>query len=142
MIDPTKNPFLEGIDLLKGGTWVDATVEIESVIPGGELKDDAGKIINLPDGKPIVMPAIRYKGSDKIHLLNKTNYHFMRLVFGTEDIQEWIGHKVTLYAAGGDWFGDKNQCALRVRVPADRPIARRFRAQLGRDLTGTTITPQ
>ena len=124
--------LLEGIDLLKDGVWTQANPTIEEFIPGGTLKDVKGEVIELS--------AVRYKNSDKIHILNKTNFTFMRLLFGTEKTEKWIGQKVTLYAAAGDWFGEKNQCALRVRLPSDRPIPKRYRAQLGRDLTGTEIS--
>lgn len=132
-------PFLEGIDLLKDGVWVEAHPVIQDIIPAGELRDDKGKLVTHGDGSPIETPAVIYEKSEKVHILNKTNYNFMRLLFGTEDTGQWIGQRVTLYAAQGNWFGQQNQCALRVRLPADRPIPSRFRKQLGEDLTGKKI---
>ena len=92
-----------------------------------------------PQGDPIKYPIIKYKKSPKLHILNAMNVARIRAMLGTEVIKNWIGSKIKIYPAQGNWFGNGEQAALRVRVPDSTPLQPRYRKAhlVGRDLTGT-----
>ena len=83
----------------------DATLEITSVDDRGTVKDSTKKLID----KPIV----RFKGTDKGLILNKTNARTIGFHHGNE-MNDWPGKSITIYATTCDSFGEIVPC-VRVR---------------------------
>jgi len=84
----------------------DATLTIASVSLPNEEK--------AADGKPIDRPIVRFKETDKGFILNKTNAKSIGLSHGNE-MDDWCGKKVTLFATTTDAFGKKNVPCVRIR---------------------------
>ena len=99
------SPYLEAGDL----DGKEITVEITTV---EEHHTGKGK-----DGKEFEKPLLRFKGAKKGLVLNKTNAKRIRdgLGYGNE-VQGWVGKKVTLYASTCNAFGKKNTPCVRIRL--------------------------
>jgi hypothetical protein len=121
--------YLHAEDLLKDGKWTEATVVIESVLPPNTVKS--------ADGTLITKPVVCFEKTNKRLVLGSDNGRLMICEQGTNKIQDWTGKPVTLYAAAGNWFGQKNVAAIRVRVGNGKAMPFLKLANLGRDLTGT-----
>lgn len=121
--------YLHAEDLLRDGKWSESTAVIAEIVPPGTVKAADGKIID----KPIV----RFEKTAKQLVLGKINERLIKCALGTAKVAEWVGKPVTLYAAGGDWFGQQNVAAIRIRVPLGRAKPFLQAKQLGKDLTGT-----
>ena len=87
-------------------TGTDATLTIESVAAPNTEKS--------ADGKPIDRPIVRFKETDKGLILNKTNAKSIGLAHGNE-MDDWTGKQVTLFATTTDAFGKKNVPCVRIR---------------------------
>lgn len=120
--------YLHAEDLLRDGKWTEATVTIESVLPPHTVKS--------ADGKLIPKPIVCFAKTDKRLVLGAINTRLMKCAIGTAKVDDWIGKPVTLYAACGNWFGQNNVAAIRVRVSEERAKPFLKPAQLGKDLTG------
>lgn len=86
------------------------------------LEISAVRIEELHGDKGLkIKGVISFRGKDKQWALNKTNGICLREMFGKK-VQEWVGHKVTLFAA--PYEGDE---AIRVwgspELPADREVS-------------------
>lgn len=86
-------------------TGQDAVLEIEKITPPNGEKSS--------DGRPIDRPILRFVKTDKGLILNKTNARTIGLALGNE-MDNWIGKKITLYATTTEAFGDIVPC-VRVR---------------------------
>jgi hypothetical protein len=64
------------------------------------------------DSKPVAY----FKGTDKGLVLNITNSKRIAAIAGSEDTDDWTGHKVTLYPTETEFQGDVVEC-IRVRLP-------------------------
>ena len=87
-------------------TGKDATLTIKSVTAPNTEKSANGQLID----KPIV----RFEETDKGFILNKTNARTIGLAHGNE-MDEWAGKTITLFATTTDSFGEKNVPCVRVR---------------------------
>ena len=87
-------------------TGKDATLTIASVTPPNEEKASDGKVIDRP--------IIRFEETDKGLIINKTNAKTIGLAHGNE-MDDWTGKKITLFATTTDAFGKKNVPCVRVR---------------------------
>lgn len=123
--------YLHAEDLLNDGEWKRYTLTIKKVHPANAIKQ--------ADGKPITKPVIEFDGTDKRLVLGATNGRLAKCALGTAKVSDWAGRKITLYAAKGNWFGQKDVAAIRVAVPAGRSRPFLTKAILGEDLTGTKV---
>ena len=87
-------------------TGTDATLTIASVTSPNEEKASDGKVIDRP--------IVRFKETDKGFILNKTNAKTIGLAHGNE-MDDWAGKKITLFATTTDAFGKKYVPCVRVR---------------------------
>ena len=58
---------------------------------------------------------------DKPLVLNSTNLQMIAMICGSEDSDEWIGHKIVLYNDPNVSFGGKITGGIRVRKPKAAP---------------------
>ena len=87
-------------------TGKDATLTIKSVTPPNAEKSANGTVID----KPIVY----FNETDKGLVLNKTNGRTIGLAHGNE-MDGWVGKKITLFATTTESFGKKDVPCVRVR---------------------------
>lgn len=62
-------------------------------------------------------PVLTFRGTDKKMVLNKTNWQTIAKVLGTDETDEWIGKRITLFTAQVESFGE-TVLAIRVRLKA------------------------
>jgi len=70
--------------------------------------------VKATDGKLIDRPIAYFKETTKGFILNKTNANSIGLAHGNE-MDDWAGKQITLYATTTDAFGKKNVPCVRVR---------------------------
>ena len=85
------------------------TVTIESI----ELKE-------FEDGKKLI---VHFAGKDKALVCNKTNAAIITEITGSDDTDDWIGHRITLCTRKVEMSG-KLVPAIRVVLPQDAPPAK------------------
>src|SRR3990172_5005194 len=90
----------------------DVVVEIESVRME-TLEGEKGE----KDTKPVV----RLKGKKKLWVLNKTNAKIIARLY-SNDVDGWIGKRITLYPTTCDAFGQHDIECVRVRKAAPKPM--------------------
>ena len=101
LLHPSK--YWRGVDM----EGADVTVTIGRVEKGAELM--------MAGGKSEQKPVIHFADSDKALVLNKTNRATIRILYGRV-VADWIGKRVTLYAAP---FRGADKCVrIRERVPS------------------------
>lgn len=96
---------------------IERPVDWDELYPGRFIKasDLKGKKVTLimskvrveelvGDKGPQMKGIINFDGKDKALALNKTNGLCLKAMFGRK-VQEWVGHKVTLFAS--TWDGDE-----------------------------------
>lgn len=120
--------YLHAEDLLADGQWKQYTLTVEKVNPPNTIKS--------ADGKPINKPVIEFAETEKKLVLNGVNQRLMKCALGTGKVTAWVGKKVTLHAALGNWFGQTNVAAVRVRVNEGRARPFLKAEHFGKDLTG------
>ena len=98
LLHPSK--YLKGAELM-GKT---VTVVIDGIDPRAPLKKT--------DGSTEYRPLLRFKGKDKLMVLNKTNAQAIAKMHGSE-VRKWIGKSIRLRAERVTAFG-KDWDALRV----------------------------
>lgn len=90
-------------------------------IAGEDLEDKEVKLtikeirkeeVNTQAGKEM-KPSIIFKETTKMVVMNKTNAKRLEIELGSNDIDDWIGKKITLYAEKINAFGQET---LAVRV--------------------------
>lgn len=91
--------YLKAADLSKATVVTIASVEVE------EIGDDT-------------KPVLHFKGSDKGLVLNKTNANIISEVLGTEETDEWIGKKISIYPTKTEFQGKRVAC---IRVSDQAP---------------------
>lgn len=121
--------FIHGEDLRRNGKWCDITLTIKSV---GEK--DSMKAL---DGKTIEGYPFSFVETEKMVVLKGGNIRMAKADLGTNDREQMAGKRLTLYPARGDWFGQKNVCAVRVRFHDGEGKAKPFlsKKDVGFDLT-------
>lgn len=120
--------YLHAEDLLQNGEWKQYALTIRSTIAPNTVKSADGKLID----KPI----LEFSETEKRLVLNKINQRLCKCALGSAKPTEWVGKKITLHAARGDWFGQKNVAAIRVRIPEEGAKPFLSAKNFGTDLTG------
>lgn len=112
---------------------IERPVDWDELYPGRFIKasDLKGKKVSLTISKvrveelvgdkgPQMKGIINFEGKDKALALNKTNGLCLKAMFGRK-VQEWVGHKVTLFAS--TWDGDE---CIRIwgspELSEDKPV--------------------
>lgn len=101
-----KSNYLKHTDL--AGKRVIVTmerVEIETVGQGQEAEEK---------------PVLYFKGHDRGLVLNKTNAYSISEIVGSEETDEWAGHRIVLHPDKTMYGGKKVDC-IRVAVPPAAP---------------------
>lgn len=122
---------------------IERPVDWDELYPGRFIKasDLKGKKVTLVisrvrveeligDKGPQMKGIINFEGKDKALALNKTNGLCLKSMFGRK-VQEWVGHKVTLFAS--TWDGDeciriwgspevKEDMQVTIALPRKRPF--------------------
>jgi len=98
---PSTSNYLKKEDLPRP-----AKVIIESIEP----VEFTGK-----DGKPQHKLDIALQGKDKHFLSNKTNARMISTIFGTSELNDWIGKEITLYNDPTVMFGDEVVGGIKVQ---------------------------
>lgn len=119
--------FLYADDLLRDGRWIEATLTIREIAEPGTLKGANGEVVKDM--------SLGFEKTRKWLVLNKTNKRLLRIETGSSKPEGWIGHKVTLYPATINAFGEKNVPCIRVRLSDGKPVPFGVRKFLGKDLT-------
>ena len=124
--------FLRGEDMLVDGVWREYEFTIAKVHGPGSIK--------AKDGEPVDKPVIEFKEPKerKLMVLGPMNDRFLRCETGVNDATDLVGHRIKIYAAAGNWFGQYTP-ALRIRVTGGKVAPRVQPANLGKDLTGKRI---
>lgn len=104
MHDAFPSLYLKAADLESG--------DVNVTIAGCEI-EELGKD---NDRKPV----LSFKGTDKKIVLNKTNWSTIAKVLGTDETDEWVGKRITLFATEVESFGEMT-LAIRVRLKAPAP---------------------
>lgn len=119
--------FIHGEDLQVNGRWSDITLTIKSV---GEKDSMLSKEERAIPGFPVY-----FAETPKIAVLKGVNLRLLKAALSTADRRQMAGKKLTLYPVKGNWFGQRDVVAVRVRVPAG--VAKPFiqAKSLGADLT-------
>lgn len=125
-LDPTT--YLHAEDLLHDSKWGEFSLTIKEVLPPNTVKASDGKLID----KPILV----FTQTEKRLVLGKINARLAKCAIGSAKVAEWVGKQIKVYASRGNWFGQKDVAAIRIRVP--NGVARPFLvpSQLGVDITG------
>lgn len=79
-------------------------------------------IADLGDGKKKAV--LHFKGKDKVLALNVTNANMLEELFGTDEMDDWIGNKICLYTCKVDFQG-KRVLAIRLKAASNGNGARR-----------------
>ena len=101
--DAFEGNFIDALALTDGKV----TLTIKSYAKPNEVK--------AKDSRPIDKPVLYFEKTDKGLILNKTNAKAIGLVLGNE-MDNWEGHKVTLFRDQCEAFGIKNTPCVRARV--------------------------
>ena len=108
MTDAFPSNYIEAAEL----DGKERTLTIESV---EDQHNGSGK-----DGKAFVKPLLRFKGARKGLVLNKTNAKAIHDGLGHgNEMQSWVGKRITIYPATTSLGKERNVPCIRVRaVPA------------------------
>lgn len=68
-----------------------------------------------------VKPIIHFRETEKQFVLNKTNATTIIKIAGSDDTDDWIDKKITLYATEVA-FGAEMVLSIRVRLPRPKPL--------------------
>ncbi len=125
--------YLFADDFMVDGVWKQFTLTIDKVFAANAVMTKQGR-----DSKPLNKPVVQFTRSNKKLVLSKTNVRLARMVVGSSRTSEWIGKKLTLYAAGNVPAFGKFTIAIRVRCPEEL-IPYGIRKHLGIDLTNQPL---
>ena len=62
-----------------------------------------------------------FKELDKPLVMNMTNLQMTSMICGSEDTDDWMGHKIVLYNDPNVSFGGKIMGGVRIRKPKQQP---------------------
>lgn len=113
--------YLYSEDLIHGGQFRTARVQIEEVIPAGRLRSADGKVVDRP--------ALRFAGKSKLLILCRTNEQVLPFVTGGGP-EAWPGKTVTLQARVIKAFGDE-VVAIRIMPEPGQAVRRSIKVRLG-----------
>lgn len=122
--------YLHAEDFLKDGKWGEYTLAIKDVHPENTVKSADGKLIDKP--------VLEFAETEKRMVLGVTNQRLAKCSMGTSKPKAWVGKKLTLYPSQGNWFGQADVVAIRIRVPSGKARPFVTPSQLGKDITGKT----
>lgn len=121
--------FLRAEDLIHNGVWSEKVLTIKEAHPPNTIK--------IRDGKEwLDKEALSFHETDQYLVMGKLNWRLLRYATGIETKNACVGKTLTLYAARGDWFGEKGVAALRIRVPSEGVRPNVKRPVMGLDITG------
>jgi hypothetical protein len=105
-----KGQYLSAKDVEKG----DLTLTIESV--------EFEELENRQDGRTETLPVMRFKGEEERGLvIRPTVAGQLEGLYGSDDTDDWVGRRVTLFFDGSVRFGN-SRGGVRVRPnPSDKP---------------------
>lgn len=103
---------------------VDGEVEV-TIIKIGQIN------VAREDEQPEMKWAMKLKELPKPMVLNSTNIQLLAKACGSEQSEEWIGKKVTIYADPNVSFGGKLVGGLRVKLPIKMKTAQAAPAATG-----------
>ncbi len=89
---------------------VDGEVEV-TIVKIGQLN------VARDDEQPEMKWAARFQELPKPMVLNSTNLQLLAKACGSEESDDWIGKKVTIYADPNVSFGGKLVGGLRIKLP-------------------------
>lgn len=108
MLDPKDTLFAFDLD------GKDVTLEIASVV--------AGELIG-EQGRKSKKPMISFVGTTKKLAANTTNCRAIVALYGSNETNDWIGKRITLFATTCD-FGGKTVDCLRIRPTIPKPATK------------------
>lgn len=120
--------WLRAEDFLDDGQWKQYTLTVKAVDPPGTHKS--------ADGEEIDKPVLSFEETPKRLILCSLNQRLAKYAAGTAKATKWIGKKITLYPVTGNWFGQKNVAAIRVRVASEVAHPHIDKKTMGVDITG------
>lgn len=121
--------FLRAEDLIRDGKWGSVSYTIK--------ERHLENTVRIRDGKELLdKECISFNETDQMMVMGKLNWRLIRYATGIESKAACIGRAITLYAAKGNWFGEPDCAAIRVRVPKGQVRPNIKRNILGQDLTG------
>ena len=123
--------YLHAEDLLVDGEWKRFALTVKAVHDKNTIKSGDGKLID----KYI----LEFQETAKRLVMGSTNVRLATCAVGTSKVSKWVGRKLSIYAAQGNWFGQKDVAAIRIAVPAGRARPFVTAAVMGKDLTGTKV---
>jgi hypothetical protein len=123
----TDSRYLHGEDLQRDGSWQEFKLTVKSIGDQDSEKSEEGVTIK---GWPVT-----FEETPKILVLNVTNTRLAIASMGTNERAKWPGKTLTVYPAIGNWFGQKDVYAVRVRVPNGLPRPFIQPKIFGKDLT-------
>lgn len=123
----TDSRFLHGEDLKRDGKWCEFALTIKAVGDENSMKTEQGQVI---PGWPVT-----FNETEKTAVLKGSNLRLAIAALKTNARSKWIGRRLTVYPVVGDWFGQRDVCAVRVRVPEGIPRPYIKPHILGKDLT-------
>jgi len=77
--------------------------------------------VAMQGAEPEMKWCLTFKESDKPLVLNSTNIQLCERVFGSDDTDQWIGHKIVLYTDPNVSYAGKVVGGIRVRAPKAKP---------------------
>ena len=81
---------------------------------------DRVTIAELDEGKKKAV--LHFKGKDKTLALNVTNANMLQEILGSDDTDDWIGNKITLFTTKVDFQG-KRVLAIRIKEASNgKPV--------------------
>ena len=114
--------FVYSEDLLHGGKFQSATVEIAAVHDPGTIK--------RADGKMVDKPCLSFAGKEKLLVLCKSNARLIAFATGESDPGKWPGKKIKLVVRIVEAFGAE---VVAIRVWPGAMVRKSLLKQLGRD---------
>lgn len=125
--------WINAFDLVKGGKFITATVEISAVHKAGTVKFSNGQVNERV--------AMEFKGKSKKFMPCKTQAELLIPMLQCNSPTGWVGKSITLYVARVNLFGGGKGPGIRIKPEgiSNINITPRVKAQMGDDLTGKTL---
>jgi len=79
--------------------------------------------VALPSEKADMRWALHFDEFEKPLILNPTNGALIQGILGSEDSDDWIGHKVVLFTDHSIMYAGRMVGGIRVRAPRNQPAA-------------------
>jgi hypothetical protein len=79
--------------------------------------------VSMPGEPAETKYALHFAELEKPLIMNSTNAELIKNITGSEDTDDWIGHKIVLYKDDNVSFGGKLVGGIRARAPK-KPVAK------------------